>query len=153
MNDDLYLIGNSFGELKMYGKEDQDLYATYKEKGKEFTNNGITSIAVHPTRPDYIVIGYQQGQLILFDVCNVEKSLKIIKDAHKGVPIANIAFCDLIPQKKDKPASQSRFGNQINQIKELGNKMKSKQDSYRADSIINPYGQGDDSLNVSHLAP
>ena len=61
MNEDLYFIGNSLGELKMYGKENQDLYATFKEKGKEFANNGITSIAVHPTRNDYIVIGYQLG--------------------------------------------------------------------------------------------
>lgn len=50
---------------------------------------------------------------------------------------------------------KTRFGNQLNQIKELGNKIVNKQDSYRADSnVINPYGPPpDDSLNVSHLAP
>ena len=93
----------------MYGKENQDLYATFKEKGKEFVSNGITSVAVHPTKNDYVLIGYQQGQIVLIDVCNVEKSLKVIKDAHKGIPIANLEFCDLIKIVKEKPQSQGRF--------------------------------------------
>ena len=123
MNEDLYFIGNAQGELKMYGKEDQDLYATFKEKGKEFANNAITAITVHPTRNDYILIGYEQGQIVLFDACNSDKSLKIIKDVHKGVPIANLSFCDLIKKNKEEK-NQSRLTDLGNQFSALQNKVK-----------------------------
>lgn len=43
----------------MYGKENQDLYAVFKEKGKEFISNRITALAVHPTKNDIVVIGYE----------------------------------------------------------------------------------------------
>jgi hypothetical protein len=49
---------------------------------------------VHPTRPEYVLIGYQLGQLVLVDVTAPEKALKTVKDHHKGASIANAAFCD-----------------------------------------------------------
>lgn len=60
----------------------------------------MTAIAAHPAKSDYILVGYRGGQMILFDVTEQtpehSKSIKVIKDHHKGTPITNIQFCDLI---------------------------------------------------------
>jgi len=61
ISDDLYLIGNSQGQLKMFDRDDQEPYAVFAEKGKEFQGNAITAIAVHPQRSDYVAIGYEHG--------------------------------------------------------------------------------------------
>lgn len=53
----------------------------------------MTALDVHPTRPEYVVIGYEGGQIVLIDVSEPKKSLKVIKDHHKK-PIGNIKFCD-----------------------------------------------------------
>lgn len=57
-------------------------------------NNAVTALDIHPTRPEYVAIGYEKGQLALIDVTEPEKTLKLIKDHHKGAPISNIKFCD-----------------------------------------------------------
>lgn len=94
LSEDLILIGNSKGEVWMHDRESQDLYDVFQEKGKEFQNNAVTAIAVHPTSNDYVLLGYQMGHIVLFDVTDPSKSLKVIKDAHKGQTIANLQFCD-----------------------------------------------------------
>jgi len=66
----------------------------FLEKGKEFMNNGITAIAVHPVKSSFVLLGYQHGQLVLLDLEDPKKSLKVIKDHHKGVAIMNLAFCE-----------------------------------------------------------
>lgn len=96
MTEDLMLIGNTMGELWMYSIDTYEHLYTFTEKGKEFLNNHITVIAVHPVKSDYILLGFKGGQIVLLDVADYTKSLKIIKDHHKGVPIANLAFCDWI---------------------------------------------------------
>ena len=45
----------------MYDRSTQEDYEIYKEKGKEFEANAITALVVHPTKPEYILIGYQMG--------------------------------------------------------------------------------------------
>lgn len=58
LSDELILIGNSNGELCMYDRETQEPYAIFAEKGKEFQANAVSAIDVHPTRPEYVLIGY-----------------------------------------------------------------------------------------------
>lgn len=80
----------------MYDRETQEPYAIFSERAKEFQANAVTAIDIHPTRPEYIVIGYQFGQLVLVDVTAPAKSLRVVKDHHKGATIANVVFCDWI---------------------------------------------------------
>ena len=61
MSDELIFIGNSEGQLMMYEIETEVHYHTFSEKNKEFVGNRITAVDVHPTRPDYVVIGYERG--------------------------------------------------------------------------------------------
>lgn len=98
LTDELILIGNTNGELCMFDRETQEPYVVFQEKGKEFQGNAVSAIDVHPTRPEYVLIGYQFGQLVLVDLTSPEKSLKVIKDHHKGASIANVAFCDWVKQ-------------------------------------------------------
>ncbi len=84
----------------MYDRSTQEEYEIFKEKGKEFESNAITAIAVHPLKPEYILIGYGQGQIILMDVVtSPNKPIKVIKDHHKGNCIVNMVFLD---QNKEK---------------------------------------------------
>ena len=69
----------------MFDRESEEEYCEFTEKNKEFIGNEITAIDVHPTRPEYIVIGFTKGQLVLFDASDPKKSIKVIKEAHKAV--------------------------------------------------------------------
>jgi hypothetical protein len=82
------------GSVLMFDKDSEDDYHIFSEKNKEFIGNTVTSIDVHPTRTDYLVIGYEKGQMVLVDVTDPRKSLKVIKDHHKGAAVSNIKFCD-----------------------------------------------------------
>lgn len=99
LTEDLILLGSTAGEVWMFSLETQELYAEFIEKGKEFTNNPITCIAVHPIKSEYVLLGYKGGQIVLFDALDTSKSLKVIKDHHKGSAIANMCFCDWVKQK------------------------------------------------------
>ena len=61
------LIGNSEGQLQMFGRDSEKYVATFTEKSKDFVGNAITCIDVHPMRPEYVVFGYERGQIILID--------------------------------------------------------------------------------------
>lgn len=102
MTEDLILIGTSIGELWMYALETYEFFCKYTEKGKDFMNNPITAIAVHPVKSDYVLLGFRGGQIVLLDVTDISKSLKVIKDHHKGSPISHLEFCDWIKQKGKK---------------------------------------------------
>jgi hypothetical protein len=68
---------------------------TFSEKSKDFIGNGVTSIDVHPLRPEYVIVGYEKGQMILLDTRMPVKSLKVIKESSsRGVPIVTAKFCD-----------------------------------------------------------
>ena len=99
ITEDLILIGNSLGELWMFDSENQSHYHTFQEKGKDFVNNSITALAVHPVKSDYILIGYRGAQIVLYDVSDPSKSLRIIKHHPANTPIVEIQFCDWIKQK------------------------------------------------------
>lgn len=45
----------------MYDRENEDQYAIYQEKNKEFLGNSITAMDVHPERNDYVVVGFDKG--------------------------------------------------------------------------------------------
>ena len=94
VSDDLIFIGTTEGSLMMFDRETEEEYHMFTEKSKEFIGNVITAIDVHPVRTEYAVIGYERGQMVLLDVTEPKKSLKIIKDHHKGVPISNLRFVD-----------------------------------------------------------
>lgn len=64
------------------------------ERSKEFIGNSICCIDVHPTRPEFVIVGYQHGQLVLIDLHYPEKAYKIMKDHHRGASIVNLVFCD-----------------------------------------------------------
>lgn len=78
----------------MFDRETEEEYHVFTEKSKDFLGNTITAIDVHPTRTEYVIIGYEKGQMVLIDVTEPKKSLKVIKDHHKNKPISNLKFCD-----------------------------------------------------------
>lgn len=41
-----------------------------------------------------MVLGYERGQIVLFDATEPKKSVKTIKDHHPGASIVDIKFCD-----------------------------------------------------------
>jgi WD40 repeat protein len=94
LSDDLLFVGNSEGQVWMFDREAEDEYSTFSEKSKEFLGNSVTCIDVHPLRTEYVVLGYERGQLVMFDATEPNKSIKVIKDHHKNVPVINIKFCD-----------------------------------------------------------
>ena len=78
----------------MFDRENEEEYATFSEKSREFLGNSVTAMDIHQTKQDYIRIGYDRGQMVLIDVTSPSKSIKTIKEHHKGIPIANLKFCD-----------------------------------------------------------
>lgn len=54
----LILIGTKLGQVLMYDRETQEFYGCFTEKGKEFCDNAVTVIEVHPTRSDSVLVGY-----------------------------------------------------------------------------------------------
>lgn len=52
------LFGTSAGLLYAFDKETGQLFGTHKEDGKEFIDNAVTCIDVHPHRSKYVVIGF-----------------------------------------------------------------------------------------------
>lgn len=90
------MVGNSEGMVYMFDRETERHHATFSEKSKEFLGNSVTAIDIHPLKPEYVVLGFERGQIVLVDVKNSpSKSLKVVKDHHKaGVPVINIKFCD-----------------------------------------------------------
>ena len=94
MTDLLFLYGNSEGNVWMFSKDKEEEYAYFSAKSKDFVGNAVTCMDVHTLRSDYIVMGFQRGQLVLLDSTNPNKPLKTIKDHHKGLPIINVKFCD-----------------------------------------------------------
>ncbi len=93
MSDEIIFTGMSDGCIKMFERESEEHYHTFADKSKDFALNPVTAIDVHPTRNEYVVFGYERGQMVLVDITEPNKILKSIKDHHK-CPISNIKFCD-----------------------------------------------------------
>lgn len=100
ISDDLLFVGNSEGQVWMFDREQEDEYSTFSEKSKEFLGNSVTCMDIHTLRTEYLALGYERGQMVLVDCTEPNKSIKVIKDHHKGVPVTNIKFCDWRDDKK-----------------------------------------------------
>ena len=83
----------------MFDRDNEDEYATFSEKSRDFLGNAVTAMDIHPKRSDYVISGFERGQMVLIDSTQPNKSVKTIKDHHKGVSIANIKFCDWLESK------------------------------------------------------
>lgn len=94
MSDDLLFIGNSEGQVWMFDRNNEDEYDSFSDKSKEFLGNSVTAIDIHLLRSEYVVLGYERGQIVLFDATEPKKSVKTIKDHHPGASIVDIKFCD-----------------------------------------------------------
>lgn len=45
----------------MFDRDSEEQYHVFSEKSKEFLGNQITAIDIHPTRQDYVILGYDRG--------------------------------------------------------------------------------------------
>lgn len=79
---------------------------------KDFRNNAVTCIDIHPTKSQYVVLGYQYWELVLLDIREIKKPWKIIKDHHR-MSVTDVKFCDWNPNEKfkDKFDSNSTSGD------------------------------------------
>lgn len=78
----------------MFDRNNEDEYDSFSDKSKEFLGNSVTAIDIHLLRSEYVVLGYERGQIVLFDATEPKKSVKTIKDHHPGASIVDIKFCD-----------------------------------------------------------
>eukprot|EP00347_Sterkiella_histriomuscorum_P024298 403331615 len=106
LSEDLLMIGNTDGQVWMFDRESEEDYSNFTEKSKEFIGNSVTAIDVHPNRTEYVVVGYERGQMVLFDVTEPKKSIKVIKDHHKLAAIINIKFVDWYGKVQPKHVDQ-----------------------------------------------
>ena len=99
LSDHLIFVGFSTGELLCFAKDNHQIWARYHDSGKEYINNAITCIDVHQKRSEYVVVGYDKGQLILVDTTETKKVVKKINDHHKNTSVVNVKFCDWIKER------------------------------------------------------
>lgn len=52
----------------MFDRDNEEEYANFSEKSKDFLGNSVTAIDIHNLRPEYVVMGYERGQLVLIDI-------------------------------------------------------------------------------------
>jgi hypothetical protein len=45
----------------MFDRETEEHYYTFSEKSKDYLDNPITAVDCHPTRSEYIIIGFEKG--------------------------------------------------------------------------------------------
>lgn len=86
----------------MYDRDTQEFYGCFQEKSKEFADNAVTVLDVHPTRTDSVLVGYQFGQMLLFETTNFSRPIKVIREHHKGATVANMAFLDWDSGKEER---------------------------------------------------
>lgn len=109
MSDDLLFIGNSEGQVWMFDRNNEEEYDSFSDKSKEFLGNSVTAIDIHTNRSEYVVVGYERGQIVLFDATEPKKSVKTIKDHHPGAAIVDIKFCDWAGNKAAGGDKQDEF--------------------------------------------
>jgi|Laugresu1bdmlbsd_1035121.scaffolds.fasta_scaffold13947_1 hypothetical protein len=54
-------MGLKSGELMVIDYIEEKLCYVFKEDSKDFLNNAVTCIDVHPKRNDLVVYGYERG--------------------------------------------------------------------------------------------
>ncbi len=52
------IVGTSAGIIFVYDKDTEKFYSLYREDSKDFKDNAVTAIDVHPFRPEYVVSGH-----------------------------------------------------------------------------------------------
>jgi len=67
LSNELVFVGNSEGAVNMFESDTEAHYGTFSEKSKEFLGNAVTAIDVHPLRPQFVVLGFDKGQIVLMD--------------------------------------------------------------------------------------
>jgi hypothetical protein len=90
-------MGNSMGSVNIFTRDNEKYYATFGEVTKKYPGCGaVTAIDIHPLKPEFVVLGFEKGQIALVDiVSNPKASLKFIKEHNRSeTPITNIKFCD-----------------------------------------------------------
>lgn len=89
----------------IYDKDTEKPYSVYREESKDFKDNAVTCIDVHPLRHEYVVTGHLRGQLVLLDLTKLpqesQSNVKCIKDHHSS-PVVSVKFCDWL---KERPIS------------------------------------------------
>ena len=109
ISEDLLFIGDSMGLVQMFDAKTEEVYDTFNDKSKEFFANSVTAIDVHTTRSEYVVIGYEKGQLVLFDATEPKKAIKSINHSHKA-SIVDLKFTDW---KGRKDGSFDKMDDQV----------------------------------------
>ena len=110
VSDEVIVFGTSAGTVWAYNRETLKLYGRYENSDREmFDGNAVNCIHFHPLRTEYVVIGYQKGQIILIDLTENDngkiKSKKVIKDHHRGSPLLSVRFCDWIKERESSVVS------------------------------------------------
>lgn len=105
VSDEVAIFANEGGHFWAYNRETQKFFGKYSDEKDEFHKNSITCIHIHPLRPEYVVLGFQGGQIVLVDLTDYDKNMhiksrKIIKDHHKGSPLVSVKFCDWIKERE-----------------------------------------------------
>ena len=97
-NGEVFLVGTNTGFVYAFDMKSHNAVGIHKEDGKEFNDNAVTCIDVHPRRPNFCVIGFEKGQIALIDLKKISKTVKLVKDHHKSAVI-QVKFCDWIKEK------------------------------------------------------
>ena len=108
----MIVYGTDAGAIWAYNRETTKLYGRYENSDREaFDGNAVNCIAFHPLRTEYVVAGYQGGQIVLLDLTENEngklRSKKTIKDHHKGCPLVALVFCDWIKERESSVIPQA----------------------------------------------
>jgi hypothetical protein len=90
ITDEVILLGTSAGVLWAFERDSQKLWGKFFENDKAFRGNAITCMDVHPLRTEYVILGFQGGQLILIDLTEIQKNASII----------SVKFCDYIKERE-----------------------------------------------------
>jgi len=61
VSDELVIFGTTGGNLWTYDRDNEKRWGKFQDNGKDYQNNPVTSVDIHPLRPEYVIIGYQRG--------------------------------------------------------------------------------------------
>ena len=77
------MIGSYDGSIRIFDKEEQEVKVlNVPDKKGENVTNAVISMDIHPKDSEYLVAGYKNGNVVLWDLQQF-KPLKIVNDIHK----------------------------------------------------------------------
>ena len=68
MNKELIIVGSNQGDVFAYYRNTEQLHTVFRHEDKEYSGNAVTCIDSHPTRSNFLVIGFMRGQILLLDL-------------------------------------------------------------------------------------